>query len=82
MGRAGTSPAQSKEIYIMSIANRLITVLKDAKENHLAVEIKEQADGKIFTSVCDGYYTESFQADSLEYLTHRLEMIVDDWRRM
>lgn len=66
----------------MTIANRLIAVLNDAKANLLAVEIKEQDNGQIFTSVTDGDYTESFHADSLEYLTHRLEMIVDDWRLM
>lgn len=66
----------------MTTANRLIAVLNDAKANLLTVEIKEQADGQIFTSVSDGCYTESFHADTLEYLTHRLEMIVDDWRLM
>lgn len=66
----------------MTTANRLIAVLNDAKANCLAVSIKEQDNGQIFASVNDGCYTESFHADSLEYLTHRLEMIVDDWRLM
>ncbi|QQG33459.1 hypothetical protein [Pectobacterium phage PcCB7V] len=66
----------------MTTANRLIAVLNDAKANRLAVSIKEQDNGQIFASVTDGCYTESFHADSLEYLTHRLEMIVDDWRLM
>ena len=66
----------------MTTANRLITVLNDAKANRLAVEIKEQENGQIFTSVNDGFYSESFHADNLEYLIHRLEMIVDDWRLM
>lgn len=44
----------------MTTANRLIDVLNDAKKNRLTVSIVEQADGKIFTSVNDGYYTESF----------------------
>lgn len=66
----------------MTTANRLIAVLNDAKANRLTVAIKEDDNGKIFASVCDGHYTESFHADNLEYLAHRLEMIVDDWRLM
>ncbi|AEZ66262.1 hypothetical protein phiTE_096 [Pectobacterium phage phiTE] len=52
------------------------------RQNRLAVAIKEEANGQIFAGVSDGSYTESFHADSLEYLAHRLEMIVDDWRLM
>lgn len=66
----------------MTTANRLIAVLNDAKANRLTVEIKEEPNGLILASVNDGCYTESFHADSLEYLAHRLEMIVDDWRLM
>lgn len=68
----------------MTVANRLIDVLNDAKANRLTVAIKEQADGLIFATVQigDDGYSESFHADSLEYLAHRLEMIVDDWRLM
>lgn len=66
----------------MTVANKLIAVLNDAKANRLTVQIKEQTNGLILASVCDGCCTESFHADSLEYLAHRLEMIVDDWRIM
>lgn len=66
----------------MTTANRLIAVLNDAKVNRLTVAIKEEPNGLILASVNDGCYTESFHADSLEYLAHRLEMIVDDWRLM
>lgn len=66
----------------MTTANRLIDVLNDAKANRLTVAIKEEANGLILASVNDGCYTESFHADTLEYLAHRLEMIVDDWRLM
>lgn len=65
-----------------STADRLLATLKDAKENRLTVAIAEQADGMIFASVNDGCYTESFHADSLEYLVHRLEIIVNDFRLM
>ena len=75
-------PAQSEEIYIMSTANRLLTVLKDAKENLLIVSITEQADGQILATVDDGYYKEQFLADSLEYLIRRLEIEVDAKRLM
>lgn len=68
----------------MTTANRLIAVLNDAKANRLAVQIKEQSNGQILATVqigSDGY-TESFHADNLEYLVHRLEMTVDDFRLM
>lgn len=68
----------------MTTANRLIAVLNDAKANRLNVQIKEQADGMILAIVqigSDGY-TESFHAESLESLVHRLEMTVDDFRLM
>ena len=66
----------------MTIANRLIAVLNDAKANRVTVEIKEQENGQILTSIDDGYYKEEFLSDSLEYLVHRLEMEIDDRRLM
>lgn len=68
----------------MTTANRLIAVLNDAKANRLDVQIKEQENGMILATVQIGNdgYTESFHADSLEYLVHRLEMTVDDFRLM
>lgn len=66
----------------MTIANRLIAVLNDAKANRLTVEIKEQENGQILTSIDDGYYKESFLSDDLEYLVYRLKMEVNDRRLM
>lgn len=66
----------------MTTANRLIELLNDAKANLLTVEIKEQVNGEILTIVDTGHYQEKFLSDSLEYLIHRLAIVIDDYRLM
>lgn len=62
------------------VANQLLAVLNNAKQNQIDVKITELDNGEIGCTCSCGTEDETFTCDSLEYLVRRISMIVEDWK--